>query len=104
MKEIKFPGQDWAKHGVGGVNYTEEAQRLRRAGCLSPARMCVCVCVCVCMRAWGAHMCGDPHSAVQALAARHGAARPGGRQAQSPQLLSVTAPPCSLSDYELCDV
>ena len=101
MKEIKSPGQDWAKHGVGGVNYTEEAQRLRRAGCLSPA--CMCVCVCVHARV-GVHVCGDPHSAVQALAASHGAARPGGRQAQSPQLLSVTAPPCSLLDYELCDV
>lgn len=60
MKEIKSPGQDWAKHGVGGVNYTEEAQRLRRAGCLSPACMCVCVCVHArvgCARAWGPTLC-----------------------------------------------
>ena len=65
---------------------------------------CLHVCMCVCMRVWGVHMCGDPRALPCRLwppaMAQH--AREAARL--SPQLLSVTAPPCSLSDHELCDV
>lgn len=102
MKEIKSQDKTGQSMVWGCKLYRRSAASAEGRVPLTCSHVCVCVCVHArvgCARVWG-----PTRSAVQALAAGHGAARPGGRQAQSPQLLSVTAPPCSLSDHELCDV
>ena len=47
------------------------------------SHLLACVYVCVHARVGCAHVWGPTRSAVQALAAGHGAARPGGRQTES---------------------
>ena len=93
MKEIKSPGQDRTEHGVGVEIIQKKRSVCRGQGA---SHLLACVHVCVCMRVWGVHVCGDPRALPCRLwppaMAQH--AREAARL--SPQLLSVTAPPCSL--------